>query len=319
MKKEYAIMKKRNVLILTVITLVFSVWTGCTIFAEALKSDANAAKQLEFVRRNLSSLTEMKFTDAKKYYEEALKELNALIKKYDGKREALEAKFYIGNIYIAMHSFDEAIKHFDVVLSQKDIEDLFKAKALYFKTKALLAKGDYVKAKETVEELKLIDTRAADSFGSELSGSARVGMEAPIFQANDVNGSLIDLSKYKGSIVILDFWATWCDPCITEFSKVKSMYQKFKDRGVQFIGVSLDDDIEDLRGFIKQEQVEWPQIFDGKRWKGAVPSLYRVQIIPTMVVLDRESKIRYIGSDTENITRVVTTLLSESADLPLFR
>lgn len=312
-------MKKRSILALTIITFIFSIWTGCTVFAEELKSDANAAKQLEFIRRNLSGLTEMKFTDAKRYYEEALKELNTLIKKYDGKREALEAKFYIGNIYNAMHNFDEAITYFDIVLSQKNIENIFKAKALYFKTKALIAKGDFVKAKEIVEELKLIDTRAADSFGSELSGSARIGMEAPTFQVSDVNGNLIDLSKYKGSIVILDFWATWCDPCITEFTKIKSMYQKFKDRGVQFIGVSLDDDIEDLRGFVKQEQVEWPQIFDGKRWKGVIPSLYRIQIIPTMLVLDRESKIRYIGSDTENITRIVTTLLSESADLPLFR
>jgi peroxiredoxin len=312
-------MKKRSILVLTITTFVFSIWTGYAIFAEELKSDVNAAKQLEFIRRNLSGLTEMKFTDSKKHYEEALKELNTLIKKYDGKREAMEARFYIGNIYNAMHNFDEAITYFDIVLSQKNIEDLFKAKALYFKTKALLAKGDFVKAKETVEELKLIDTRAADSFGSELSGSARIGMEAPTFQVSDVNGNLIDLSKYKGSIVILDFWATWCDPCITEFTKIKSMYQKFKDRGVQFIGVSLDDDIEDLRGFVKQEQVEWPQIFDGKRWKGVIPSLYRIQIIPTMLVLDRESKIRYIGSDTENIARIVTTLLSESADLPLFR
>lgn len=312
-------MRKRSVLVLTIIASIFSTCTMYTIFAEELKHDAMAAKQLEFVRRNLSGLTEMKFSDAKRYYEDSLKELNTLIKKYDGTREALEAKFYIGNIYNAMHNFDEAIKHFDIVLNQKGIEDLFKAKALYFKVKALLAKGDFVKAKETVEQLKLIDSRAADSFGSELSGSARIGMEAPTFQVNDVNGNLIDLSKYKGSIVILDFWATWCDPCIAEFPKIKRMYQKFKGKGVQFIGVSLDDDIEDLRGFVKQEEVEWPQIFDGKRWKGLVPGLYRIQIIPTMLVLDRESKIRYIGSDTENIGRIVTTLLSESADLPLFR
>ena len=100
---------------------------------------------------------------------------------------------------------------------------------------------------------------------------------------------------------------------------MKIMYNKFKGKGVQFIGVSLDDDIEDLRGFVKQEEIEWPQIFDGKRWKGVIPSLYHVQAIPIIFVLDRENRIRYIGSDTESATRIVTTLLSESKDVPLFR
>ena len=90
------------------------------------------------------------------------------------------------------------------------------------------------------------------------------------------------------------------------------MYTKFKEKGVQFIGVSLDDDIEDLRGFVKQLEVEWPQVFDKKRWQGAIPSLYHIQAIPTLVVLDRENKVRYVGSDTESVTRIVTTLLSES-------
>ncbi len=314
-------MKKRRhfIFIATLAAFVFSLCPGLTGNAGELKHDPNAAKQLEITRKNLSGLTEMKFTDAKKYYEESLKELNALIEKYPGTRQALEAKFYIGNIYNAMHNFDEAIKYFNTVLGQGEIDSLFKAKALYFKTKALLAKGDIEKAKETVAELKLIDSRAADSFGNELSGTIRIGMEAPIFSVTDFNGKPVDLSKSKGNITVIDFWATWCDPCIQEFPKVKKMYSKFKNKGILFIGVSLDDDIEDLRGFVKQEEVEWPQVFDGKRWKGTIPALYNIQIIPTMIVLDRENKIRYIGSSTDGVTQIVTSLLSESKDLPLFR
>ena len=312
-------MKKGRSLVLTVITSVLLLWTGYTGNAGELKHDANAGKQLEMIRRNLSGLTEMKFADAKKHYEESLKELNTLIEKYAKTEEALEAKFYIGAIYNEMRNFDEAIKFFDAVLSQGEINPNFKARTLYFKTKALLAKGDIAKAKETVSELRLIEPRAADSFGHELSGMVRIGTEAPPFNVADFKGNPVDLSKYKGNIVIIDFWATWCDPCIQEFPKVKKMYNKFKDKGVQFIGISLDDDIEDLRGFVKQEEVEWPQVFDGKRWKGAIPALYHVEMIPTMFVLDRENKVRYIGSDTENVTQIVTTLLSESKDMPLFR
>ncbi len=312
-------MKKRSLLGLTVIASVFFIWSGYAVRAKELKHDTTAAKKLEIIRRNLSSLTEMKSADAKKYYNEALNDLNTLIGKYDGTEEALEAKFFMGAVHNEMHNFDEAIKSFDTVLSQGDINQNFKARTLYFKAKALLGKGDVVIAKEVVAELRMIEPRAADSFGNELSGMLRIGVEAPTFNVTDVDGKSIDLAKHKGNVIIINFWATWCDPCIQEFPNAKKLYTKFKDKGVQFIGVSLDDDIEDLRGFVKQFEVGWPQIFDGKRWRGAIPSLYHIQAIPTMVLLDRESKVRYVGSDTEAVTRIVTTLLSESKDMPLFR
>ena len=312
-------MKKRSLLGLTVITSVFFIWAGYAVHARELKHDATAAKQLEIIRRNLSSLTEMKSADAKKYYNEAMNDLNTLIGKYPETEEALEAKFFMGAAHNEMHNFDEAIKSFDTVLSQGDINRNFKARTLYFKAKSLLGKGDVETAKEVVAELRMIEPRAADAFGNELSGMLRIGEEAPAFKVTAVDGQPIDLAQYKGNVIIINFWATWCDPCIQEFPNAKKLYTKFKDKGVQFIGVSLDDDIEDLRGFVKQFAVEWPQIFDGKRWLGAIPGLYHIQAIPTMVLLDRESKVRYVGSDTEAVTRIVTTLLSESKDMPLFR
>lgn len=312
-------MKKGSLLSLTVITSVFFIWSGYAVHASELKHDATAAKQLETIRRSLSSLTEMKSADAKKYYNEAMNDLNTLIGKYPETEEALEAKFFMGAAHNEMHNFDEAIKSFDTVLSKGDINKNFKARTLYFKAKSLLGKGDVTTAKEVVAELRMIEPRAADSFGNELSGMLRIGVEAPNFKVTAVDGKPIDLAQYKGNVIIINFWATWCDPCIQEFPNVKKMYSKFKDKGVQYIGVSLDDDIEDLRGFVKQVEVEWPQIFDAKRWQGAIPSLYHIQAIPTMVVLDRENKVRYVGSDTESVTRIVTTLLSESKDMPLFR
>lgn len=311
-------MKKGRKLILTACASVFLLWAGHTGNAGELKHDVNAAKQLEIIRKNLSSLTEMKYTDAKKYYEDALKDLNALIEKHAKTEEALEAKFYIGVVYNEMRNFEEAIKCFDTVLSQGEIDKNFKARTLYFMTKALIAKGDIARAKDTVAELKQIEPRAADGFRQQLGSMVRIGMDAPMFNVADFQGKPVDLSKYKGSIVVLDFWATWCDPCIREFPKLKNVYSKFKDKGVQFIGISLDDDIEDLRGFVKHEEVKWPQVFDGKRWKGLIPSLYSIQIIPTMVVLDQENKVRYIGGDIENVTQIVTSLLSEPKKLPLF-
>ncbi len=312
-------MRKSGVFVFAAIVSIFSLWAGSSCNAKEMKQDANAAKQLEMVRKTLSGLTEMKAADSKKYYLEALNDLSAIIEKYPGTEQCREAQFYRGAAYNEMHNFDDAIKCFDTVLSQGDINVNFKARTLYFKTKALIGKNDIAKAKEVVAELRTIEPRAADSFGSELSGTMRIGAEAPMFTATDIDNKTIDLAKYKGNVVLIDFWATWCDPCVREFPKMKKMYNQFKDKDVKFIGVSLDDDIEDLRGFIKQEEVVWPQIFDGKRWKGAIPSLYHIQAIPTTVVLDRENKVRYVGNDIDNITRIVTTMLTESKDMPLFR
>lgn len=312
-------MKKRTHLFFAVIASIVLLWYGYPGSAGELKHDATAAKQLEIIRKNLSPLTEMKFKDAKKYYEQALKDLNALTDKYPKTDEALQARFYQGAVHQEMGNLSEAIACFDTVLKQGEIDHNFKARTLYFKAKALSAKGDITAAKETVLELRQIEPRAADSFGSELSGMVRIGADAPPFNAMDVKGNPVDLSKHKGNITILNFWATWCDPCIQEFPKFKKMYGKFKDKGVLFVGISLDDDIEDLRGFVKQETVNWPQIFDGKRWKGTIPSLYNVESIPLIIVLDRENKVRYIGNEVENVSQIVTTLLSESKELPLFR
>lgn len=312
-------MKKWGVLLGIVIASVVFALSGNPVYAKGLGHDANAAKQLEFIRRNLSGLTQMKPADSKGYYEAALKDLQVMTEKYAGTEESLEAKFYIGNVHNELHKYDEAIKWFNAVLSCDEIDTNFKARTLYFKAKSLIGKGDLAAAKEAVTQLRAVEPMAADSFGSELSGTMRIGAEAPTFSVADFTGKTVDLAKYKGNITILTFWATWCDPCIQEFPKVKKIHGKFKEQGVQIIGISLDDDIEDLRGFVNQEGVDWPQIFDGKRWKGAIPSMYHVTVLPTFVALDREVKVRYVGGDTEALTQIVTTLLAESKNLPLFR
>ena len=310
--------KKCIVLISVAITSAFLLFTGYISNAKELQHDANAAKQLEIIRNKLVSLPEMKFADSKKYYEESLKELTTLMGKYPGTEEELTARLHAGNIHIYMKNFDEAIKCFDFILNS-EINNALKANTLFFKIKALIGKGDTKKAKDVVAELRLVEPLAAESFTDELGNIVKIGMDAPVFNTADINGKPVDLAKYKGNIVVLVFWATWCEPCLQEFPNVKIMYDKFKDRGVQVIGISLDDDIGDLTGFVKQEEIGWPQIYDGKRWNGAIPSLYHVQNLPKLFVLDRENKIRYIGSNTEDVSRVVTTLLSESKEVPLFR
>jgi peroxiredoxin len=305
-------MKKKSIFASIIVVSFFSFWLGCINNAMGMKHDADAGLWLDIIRGNLSSYAKMKPADARDYYEDALKDLNALIEEYADTEEALEAKFYVGATYNELGNFDEAIKYFDDVLNLEEINQNFEARLLYFKAKALLGSGDVAKAKEVVAELRIIEPRAANAFGKELSGTIQIGMKAPDFNVMDFKGNRVNLSEYKGNIVVIDFWATWCDPCIQEFPEVKKMYRTFRDRGVQFIGVSLDDEIEELKGFVRGEKVEWLQIFEGMRWKGRISKMYNVEKIPIMFVLDQESMVRYIGNDKKKITRVIARLLSES-------
>lgn len=307
------IMKKKNVFAFIIIVISFtSFLIGHSNKALGLRHDADAGVELDIIRRNLKNYAKMKPSDASIYYDEALKTLNTLIEKYADTEEALEAKFYIGAIYNELNDFYEAIKYFDDVLGEEEIDHNFKARLLYFKAKALLGNGDVAKAKEVIAKLRLIEPGAANAFGRELSGTLRLGMNAPDFNVMDFKGNPLSLSRYKGNIVVLDFWATWCDPCIQEFPEVKKMYMTFKGSGVQFIGISLDDEIEDLKGFVSSYKVEWPQVFEGMRWRGTVSKIYNVEKIPMMFVLDREGRLQYIGNDKKKATRIIARLLSES-------
>jgi len=303
-------MRKKGFLVTTIIVTFFSFLLIFNNNAMSMRQDADAGLQLDIIRENLATYSKMKAADAREYYEEALNELHALIEMFAGTEEALEAKFYIGATYNQLSNFDEAIKYFDDVLNfQDEINRNFQARLLYFKAKALLGKGRIPEAKEVIAELRKIEPGAANAFGKELGGTMRIGMRAPDFHTKDFEGNPVSLSQYEGQIIIMNFWATWNDQCLQELPEIKKLYRELKGTDVQFIGISSDDNIDDLKGFIRQNNIEWPQIFEGMRHKGMMLKLYDVNIIPIIFVLDQEGRVQYIGNNKEKITQIVTALI----------
>jgi len=303
-------MRKKSFLISAIIVTFFSFWLTFNDNAMGMRHDADAGLQLGIIRENLATYSKMKAVDAREYYEEALSELHALIDMFAGTEEALEAKFYIGATHNQLGNYDEAIKYFDDVLNFKDeINQNFQARLLYFKAEALIRYGRIPEAKEVIAELRLIEPGAANAFGKELGGTMRIGVKAPDFHTKDFEGNQISLSEYEGQIVVMNFWATWNDQCIQELSEIKKLYRRLKGTDVQFIGISRDDEIEDLKSFVRQHNIKWPQIFEGVRYKGMMSKLYDVNRIPIMFVLDQKGKIQYIGNKKEKITQIVTALI----------
>lgn len=117
---------------------------------------------------------------------------------------------------------------------------------------------------------------------------------APEFSLTDLSGQKLDLSSYRGKVVLLDFWATWCVPCRTEIPRFVDLQNKYRDRGLQVIGISLDDDPKVVGAFYQQFQINYPVAVGdaslAERYGGILG-------LPVNYLIDREGRIyaKHVG------------------------
>ncbi|HPE87259.1 MAG: TlpA disulfide reductase family protein [Bacteroidales bacterium] len=117
------------------------------------------------------------------------------------------------------------------------------------------------------------------------------GMPAPDFALPDPDGKLIHVSDFRGSYLLLDFWASWCEPCRRENPNVMAMYNEYRDYGFQILGVSLDNDRQKWIEAIRADGMTWPQVSDLQKWNSFGAQTYAVRAIPHTVLIDPEGNI----------------------------
>jgi len=123
---------------------------------------------------------------------------------------------------------------------------------------------------------------------SPLNTDSILNSRAPDFTLKDLNGINIPLSSFKGKVVLLNFWATWCPPCRDEMPALSKLYHVLKNRGLEVVAVSTDRSINDIKDFLEKNKVNFPVLFDADR---SAARLYRVFSMPTTFLIDRSGKI----------------------------
>ncbi len=155
-----------------------------------------------------------------------------------------------------------------------------------------LAKTDPAKAKERLQELaKNPRLSAAAAKALETVEKRLEAISKPLELAfTAVDGRKVDLAELRGKVVLVDFWATWCGPCMAEVPHVVEAYNKYHDQGFEVVGISLDqeDAVDKLQSVVKAKGMVWPQCLDKKAGKQGFAEQFGISSIPTMWLINKQ-------------------------------
>jgi peroxiredoxin len=219
-----------------------------------------------------------------------LKEFDALLAKYKGEKTDDVAQIQLMEAMLYLQVFNNTDKGVEMIKQLKT---------------------DYPGTKPAQNADRILDSVKQQAAAKKIQSGLAEGTKFPDFNEKDSTGKPLSIANYKGKVVLLDFWATWCGPCVHELPNVIKSYDTHHKQGFEIIGISLDKDQEKLASFTKEKNMTWVQYFDGLVWQNKLAVKYGVNSIPATYLLDGQGTI--IGKDLrgEDLENAVTKALAK--------
>lgn len=181
----------------------------------------------------------------------------------------------------------------------------------YFSLKNAFAFGqETLRIKHISPAGDLLTFAAIDSFFTPRQTLSQ-DLDAPVFRSLDINGNLVDFEKHKNKVVLIDFWATWCKPWEEELGALKKDYERYHSRGFDIIGMSLDYEVSAVSEYVRENNIDWPQIADGNGWYMSFVDVFKVDALPRNFLIDKNGVIRYKNLYGKNLSSKIYELLVE--------
>ncbi len=257
-------------------------------------------------------------------YEDALKEVESAITFFGETKDNLQAKMYI---MFAKENYNEAvqatIKYDDITGNKSAWNSIYIAEA-YLNLEQLneavkwveeaiynreFTSISYFEEEEVFNTIK--ETEKYSEYVSYVKDSIGIDKIAKNFTVKTLVDNNFQLADQKGKVILIDFWATWCGPCVREMPSIIKYYNEFKDSGFDIIGISLDADFDKLQNYINENNIEWNIAFSGEDWNDPTAAMYKVKAIPSTFLIDKNGILRYVDLRGEDLRKAIMELIEE--------